>query len=172
MKFNVPVQMSCHPELNSYLSDMVDACRPDIQRGVVDVIALNIVDAHYNPVERFVFEINSLIPQHFVDQNLEFERSITLEEIESHLRSFILKIAICESMLQPNPKNCTFALAMQLKDGEPTEINGAPWISEDSVMKRLDMKNNSMIPLKSVDLGLINIQLYVEETAKKGKQES
>ncbi|RUS23393.1 DNA-binding protein [Endogone sp. FLAS-F59071] len=56
-KYNVPVQMSRHPGLNAYICDAVLACKPDLNKGVVDKICLLITTQQHVLMERFVFEV-------------------------------------------------------------------------------------------------------------------
>ncbi|XP_008401799.1 mitotic spindle assembly checkpoint protein MAD2B-like, partial [Poecilia reticulata] len=56
-KYNVPVQMSCHPELNQYIQDTLHCVKPLIEKNDAEKVVVVIMDKEHHPVERFVFEI-------------------------------------------------------------------------------------------------------------------
>ena len=43
-KYNVPVQMCGHPELNQYMRDVLGSVRPLLEKGAVDRVVLAIED--------------------------------------------------------------------------------------------------------------------------------
>jgi len=47
-KYNVPVQMCGHPELNQYVRDVLGSVRPLLERGAVDRVVLAIEDKVQN----------------------------------------------------------------------------------------------------------------------------
>ncbi|KAI8057760.1 DNA-binding protein [Syncephalis plumigaleata] len=143
-KYNVPVHVARHPELVEYVKDMIRACRPDLEKGAVERICLVVVNKAYTPVERFVFEIDALIDPKSIDKEAVAEGGLTAADVEAYLRAFLLKISLCDAVLHPNPPDCTFALVLQLNDAK-------------------------LIPMKSMDTGLMKVQLFVEETELKTK---
>uniref|UniRef100_A0A8C2N7S5 MAD2 mitotic arrest deficient-like 2 n=1 Tax=Cricetulus griseus TaxID=10029 RepID=A0A8C2N7S5_CRIGR len=56
-KYNVPVQMSCHPELNQYIQDTLHCVKPLLEKNDVEKVMVVILDKEHRPVEKFVFEI-------------------------------------------------------------------------------------------------------------------
>ncbi|XP_045155213.1 mitotic spindle assembly checkpoint protein MAD2B isoform X1 [Echinops telfairi] len=56
-KYNVPVQMSCHPELNRYIQDTLHCVKPLLEKNDVEKVVVVILDKEHRPVEKFVFEI-------------------------------------------------------------------------------------------------------------------
>ncbi|RKO90681.1 DNA-binding protein [Blyttiomyces helicus] len=101
--FNVPVRMSRHPLLNGYIADVLGAVRPDLEKGVVNKILLSILDERHTPVEKFTFQIRSLVEGLTEEQKREAKTSASTTDIESFFRSFLTKISVCDSMLSPNP---------------------------------------------------------------------
>ncbi|XP_015766791.1 PREDICTED: mitotic spindle assembly checkpoint protein MAD2B-like isoform X2 [Acropora digitifera] len=59
-KYNVPVQMCCHPDLNQYILDVLQTIKPLLEKGDVQRVSLVISDKKFQPIERFVFEIGNL----------------------------------------------------------------------------------------------------------------
>ncbi|KAK9768670.1 hypothetical protein K7432_000505 [Basidiobolus ranarum] len=164
-KYNVPVPMSRHPQLNAYIQDMVLACRPDLEKGDVETMTLVVVNKNQIPIERFVFEINTLFePKDKGEQRIG---SMNANDVELYLRAFLLKISVCDAMLKPNPNGCTFSLVIQLQDGinTPTQAkDGYPWIPAEPNQQPMGMPRADLIMLKSIDTGLLKVQLYVEES--------
>uniref|UniRef100_A0A8C6XKN8 Mitotic spindle assembly checkpoint protein MAD2B n=1 Tax=Naja naja TaxID=35670 RepID=A0A8C6XKN8_NAJNA len=95
-KYNVPVQMSCHPELNRYIQDTLHCIKPLLEKNDVEKVVLVILDKEHHPVERFVFEIMQ-------PPLLAISSDSLLNHVEQLLRAFILKISVCDAVLDNNP---------------------------------------------------------------------
>ncbi|KAG9481899.1 hypothetical protein GDO78_010891, partial [Eleutherodactylus coqui] len=95
-KYNVPVQMSCHPELNRYIQDTLHCVKPLIEKNDVEKVVVVILDKEHHPVERFVFEIAQ-------PPLLSISSDSLLSHVEQLLRAFILKISVCDAVLENNP---------------------------------------------------------------------
>ncbi|XP_048589571.1 mitotic spindle assembly checkpoint protein MAD2B isoform X2 [Nematostella vectensis] len=160
-KYNVPVQMSCHPELNSYIQDVLQTIKPLIEKGEVQKISLVISDKEYHPIERFSFEIGC--------STLSLSSDNLLLNTESALRGFLLKISVCDALLKANPPDCTFSVLVHTKESsylelqnQPAHCQEFPWISADKEMT--SMRHATIIPLKSMASPLLQMQLFVEES--------
>jgi mitotic spindle assembly checkpoint protein MAD2B len=129
-----------------------------------------VVDKNYAPVERFVFDIQTLVdPKAGNDQTTQ-DTAMTAEDIEVYLRAFLRKISVCDSVLRPNPPECTFALVLQLRDGTPTAIkHGFPWVPDDQSSDGtiVGQPSSTHIPLKTMNTGLVKVHFFVEETSFK-----
>ncbi|XP_034446149.1 mitotic spindle assembly checkpoint protein MAD2B isoform X1 [Hippoglossus hippoglossus] len=95
-KYNVPVQMSCHPELNQYIQDTLHCVKPLIEKNDAEKVVVVIMDKEHHPVERFVFEISQ-------PTLLSISSDTLLSHVEQLLRAFILKISVCDAVLNNNP---------------------------------------------------------------------
>ncbi|XP_077787225.1 mitotic spindle assembly checkpoint protein MAD2B isoform X2 [Podarcis muralis] len=95
-KYNVPVQMSCHPELNQYIQDTLHCIKPLLEKNDVEKVVVVILDKEHHPVERFVFEITQ-------PPLLSISSDSLLNHVEQLLRAFILKISVCDAVLNNNP---------------------------------------------------------------------
>ncbi|KAE8591840.1 hypothetical protein XENTR_v10018589 [Xenopus tropicalis] len=100
-KYNVPVQMSCHPELNRYIQDTLHCVKPLIEKNDVEKVVVVILDKEHHPVERFVFEIAQ-------PPLLSISSDSLLSHVEQLLRAFILKISVCDAVLDNNPPGRIF----------------------------------------------------------------
>ncbi|KAJ7306629.1 hypothetical protein JRQ81_010048 [Phrynocephalus forsythii] len=48
-KYNVPVQMSCHPELNQYIQDTLHCIKPLLEKNDVEKVVVVILDKEHRP---------------------------------------------------------------------------------------------------------------------------
>ncbi|ETE60784.1 Mitotic spindle assembly checkpoint protein MAD2B, partial [Ophiophagus hannah] len=144
-KYNVPVQMSCHPELNRYIQDTLHCVKPLLEKNDVEKVVLVILDKEHHPVERFVFEI---------------------------MQPPLLAISVCDAVLDNNPPGCTFTILVHTREAAMRNmekiqvIKDFPWILADE--QDVHMHDPRLIPLKTMTSDLLKMQLYVEERAQKG----
>ncbi|KND00296.1 hypothetical protein, variant 1 [Spizellomyces punctatus DAOM BR117] len=160
--------MSRHPVLNGYIRDVLAGIKPDLQKGVVSKVYLAIHDPARNVVEKFTFQIRSLMEGIEEGVRKHAQTTINTSDVEAYLRSFLLKIAVCDSMLNPNPPDCSFVLLVELAGDHPTPTSvstGAPWVPSEPT--DVEVTSPSLIPLKTMDAGLLKMQLYVEESDAK-----
>uniref|UniRef100_A0A8C3IDL0 Mitotic spindle assembly checkpoint protein MAD2B n=1 Tax=Chrysemys picta bellii TaxID=8478 RepID=A0A8C3IDL0_CHRPI len=108
-KYNVPVQMSCHPELNRYIQDTLHCVKPLLEKNDVEKVVVVILDKEHHPVERFVFEITQ-------PPLLSISSDSLLSHVEQLLRAFILKISVCDAVLDNNPPGCTFTVLVHTRE--------------------------------------------------------
>ncbi|ELR61108.1 Mitotic spindle assembly checkpoint protein MAD2B, partial [Bos mutus] len=180
-KYNVPVQMSCHPELNQYIQDTLHCVKPLLEKNDVEKVVVVILDKEHRPVEKFVFEItqppllsireggcpcagrtsSSLLPS----------SDSLLSHVEQLLRAFILKISVCDAVLDHNPPGCTFTVLVHTREAATRNmekiqvIKDFPWILADE--QDVHMHDPRLIPLKTMTSDILKMQLYVEERAHK-----
>ncbi|CAO3686945.1 unnamed protein product [Umbelopsis vinacea] len=162
--------MSRHPDVNLYINHIVAACKDGIQKGIVRSVAVVVVDVQQNPVERFVFELNSLFqlsPHQYMDS---VTTELRLLDLEQELRAFLLRINAADAMLRPLPKGCQFSLVVDMtKSIAPTSTQEmktgvSPWIPADAFQKKEAFHGSSLMPLKSFDTGVLQISFFVQET--------
>uniref|UniRef100_A0A452VDN7 Mitotic spindle assembly checkpoint protein MAD2B n=1 Tax=Ursus maritimus TaxID=29073 RepID=A0A452VDN7_URSMA len=108
-KYNVPVQMSCHPELNQYIQDTLHCVKPLLEKNDVEKVVVVILDKEHRPVEKFVFEITQ-------PPLLSISSDSLLSHVEQLLRAFILKISVCDAVLDHNPPGCTFTVLVHTRE--------------------------------------------------------
>ncbi|XP_077998684.1 mitotic spindle assembly checkpoint protein MAD2B-like [Glandiceps talaboti] len=163
-KYNVPVQMSCHPEVNQYILDVLQSVKPLIEKDDLLQIVLAIVDKEHKPVERFVFEIAAVPEPSLRNDNY-------LLRLEQSLRSFLLKLNVCDAMLDRNPQDPSFSILVYTKgsglvDLEDRQfVQNFPWMEADQ--KNYTVQDSKLVPLKTMSSDLIKMQLYVEESVDK-----
>jgi mitotic spindle assembly checkpoint protein MAD2B len=146
-KFQAPVYIAIHPEIQKYISQFVQSCYPLLEKVFIR-LCLNHLLTHFilkgdircinltvknekddSIIEKVVFEINSVLKH--VDIPLfkvyESESTCTLDDIEHHLRACLLKLNAIPSLLN-NPafsENRTFSLSIETMEG------GYPALSHD-----------------------------------------
>ncbi|KAK3565733.1 hypothetical protein QTP86_014987 [Hemibagrus guttatus] len=166
-KYNVPVQMSCHPELNQYIQDTLQCVKPLIEKNEAEKVVVVIMDKEHHPVERFVFEISQ-------PPLLSISSDTLLSHVEQLLRAVILKISVCDAVLENNPPGCTFTVLVYTRESATRNmekvqvIKDFPWIVADE--QEVLMQEPRLIPLKTMTSDIVKMQLYVEERAHKGQQ--
>ncbi|MGH0143722.1 UNVERIFIED_CONTAM: hypothetical protein FKN15_000787 [Acipenser sinensis] len=110
-KYSVPVQMSCHPELNQYIQDTLHCIKPLIVKL---------------------------------------------------LRAFILKISVCDAVLDNNPPGCTFTVLVHTRDAATRNmekiqvIKDFPWIVADE--QDVHMREPRLIPLKTMTSDIVKVR--------------
>ncbi|KAL1919328.1 uncharacterized protein VTP21DRAFT_2021 [Calcarisporiella thermophila] len=171
-KYNIPLQQSRHPGLNEWITNAVLACKSNLEKGLVERVNVIILNEQ-NPVERFVFEVENIVAPELVRDDVRVEGGLQCGDLEHYLRAFLLKIHSCDAYLPPIPPECTFLVAMELKKGhEPAQLKpDFLWVpAEPSEHSRSGLEEMEIVPLKSMDAGLLKLQLIVEvHRAKKGK---
>uniref|UniRef100_A0A8B9M3E3 Mitotic arrest deficient 2 like 2 n=1 Tax=Accipiter nisus TaxID=211598 RepID=A0A8B9M3E3_9AVES len=96
-KYNVPVQMSCHPELNQYIQDTLHCVKPLLEKNDVEKVVVVILDKDFHYFLPMV-------------SNTCLCRSV----LEQLLRAFILKISVCDAVLDNNPPAYHFSCRLYL----------------------------------------------------------
>ncbi|OWF46718.1 mitotic spindle assembly checkpoint protein MAD2B-like isoform X2 [Mizuhopecten yessoensis] len=163
-KYNVPVQMCLHPDVCKYVVNIVDSVHRLNQLNQVEKIAMVILGPDHRPLERFVIEIG----RH--SDNMKGDDRY-LYQLEQSLRAFLLKLNVSDALLQPLPKDCTWAIQVETTESAADSINdkqmvqGFPWVEAEGRETTLDEPN--IIPLRAVTSDFIKMQMFVEETTKK-----
>ncbi|XP_038078908.1 mitotic spindle assembly checkpoint protein MAD2B-like [Patiria miniata] len=159
-KYNIPVQMSRHPELNKYITDVLEGMKPLMTKDEIQCVSVVIIGPNHQPVERFVFEISQPASRSLSDDSY-------LLKMEQLLRAFLLRISTCDAALQSNPPECYFRVLVHTKSSAVFSIEDSqfiqdfPWIEADQHLYNLN--DARLTPLKTMYSDLIKMQLYVEE---------
>ncbi|KAJ7548135.1 hypothetical protein O6H91_08G119700 [Diphasiastrum complanatum] len=149
--FNVPVQWARHPELREYVHSAVTNLHSWIQQGIVEKVAIVILDNARAPQERFIFKLQ-------VDKL--YSKDFPISELEYALRAFYLKIPVSEPLLRPLPPDCTWEIVAYSKQlpGDGSS-KGHFWVPADNG----PWENPPHItPIKSMKSEPLVMQLYVE----------
>uniref|UniRef100_A0A670Z8Q6 Mitotic spindle assembly checkpoint protein MAD2B n=1 Tax=Pseudonaja textilis TaxID=8673 RepID=A0A670Z8Q6_PSETE len=161
-KYNVPVQMSCHPELNRYIQDTLHCVKPLLEKNDVEKVVVVILDKEHHPVERFVFEIMQ-------PPLLAISSDSLLNHVEQLLRAFILKISVCDAVLENNPPGCTFTILVHTREAAMRNmekiqvIKDFPWILADE--QDVHMHDPRLIPLKTMTSDLLKVNPWAHSSS-------
>ncbi|KAI4823694.1 hypothetical protein KUCAC02_012269 [Chaenocephalus aceratus] len=134
-----------------------------VQNDAEKVVVV-IMDKEHHPVERFVFEMSQ-------PPLLSISSDTLLSHVEQLLRAFILKISVCDAVLNNNPPGCSFSVLVHTRDAATRNmekvqvIKDFPWIVADE--QEAHMQEPRLIPLKTMTSDIVKMQLYVEERAQK-----
>uniref|UniRef100_A0A8C1E588 Mitotic spindle assembly checkpoint protein MAD2B n=2 Tax=Cyprinus carpio TaxID=7962 RepID=A0A8C1E588_CYPCA len=180
-KYNVPVQVmfELNGNLNQYIQDTLHCVKPLIEKNEAEKVVVVIMDKEHHPVERFVFEISqppllsiSCASFSYVCVGFRCVSSETLlSHVEQLLRAMILKISVCDAVLDNNPPGCTFTVLVHTREAATRNmekvqvIKDFPWIVADE--QEVHMEEAKLIPLKTMTSDILKMQLYVEEKTRK-----
>eukprot|EP00241_Pyramimonas_parkeae_P008009 CAMPEP_0114239828 /NCGR_PEP_ID=MMETSP0058-20121206/8689_1 /TAXON_ID=36894 /ORGANISM="Pyramimonas parkeae, CCMP726" /LENGTH=155 /DNA_ID=CAMNT_0001352077 /DNA_START=355 /DNA_END=822 /DNA_ORIENTATION=- len=144
-----------------------------IQQGGLTTVVLLITDKAHAPVERFVFDLQSLASAE------EEAAGLAYQAIERSLSAFITKISLSHSSLRPLPQGCQFQLVVYSDGGLPPEtshMDAEPvWIEGDAgsgfdcggrrhtpQAPNLFISEPVIVPMKTLHSGGLRLQLHVE----------
>lgn len=182
--YNVPVWKCRHPDVVSYVKDMVDSIRPLFGRGLVDKFCLVICEncdgdsisggnrgisgkeqkhAKRKPLEQYTFSIKLL------DQLTHCTRA----SLDTFLRSLLLKINVADGSFAPlnQSQNLSFFCLIHTNDdltGEDQRRMQAclenPWITaDDDEDVRGVFEGDDVVPFKTISTQAFILQLHVEQ---------
>ncbi|GAN02488.1 hypothetical protein MAM1_0023d01932 [Mucor ambiguus] len=120
-KFQMPVYIALHPQVQAYVADFVQSCQPLLENGDVRFIALTVMEDAERPVEKFVLEIRSLLHDTNIpaDAILESESSFTLTDLEQYLRACLIKLNTYQFQNKQTASR-TFSLSIEkIQGGHP-----------------------------------------------------
>ncbi|XP_076679802.1 DNA polymerase zeta subunit 2 [Andrena cerasifolii] len=160
--YSTTVYVSEHPELNEYIKNVLNAIRELVKEDENSVKAVNLV--FYNrtkqPIEKFVFELVKL-------QANAAEKDPYYLKTEEALRTICLKLSMCGAYLKPLPEDSSFSIEIQTYEtahvavSENPRCEDFPWIIDEG---NLEMRDNNLLPLKTVRTDCLNLQMYVLES--------
>ena len=180
-KYNYSVRQSRHPKVCQWITDAVDAVQTELLKGTVDRVALVIYSALDMPLERFVFDLSRFpfVPKeyHFTPMSRTTDDGedvavLPRVDLEEQMRATMSRLSSCRSRLKPLPENCTFTLAIELRDNTSPPIgHPQPWIPVQPDLRNTNpeaAKNNSRTtPLRSVAAGDMVFETWIEEAKAK-----
>ncbi|CAH1772698.1 unnamed protein product [Owenia fusiformis] len=165
-KYNVPIQMSTHPDVNQYIIATIQSLKPLLDKHTADRVCMTILDGSSRPTEKFVFEIASATA-------CDFSEDMYLVRLEDALRAFLLKLNICDAILTTNPQECSWCIQVHTTEIAYADMKQTPKAQEftwvEAEREQTYMGESSMLPLKSVDNAVVKMQLYVEENTSRKK---
>ncbi|PIO35649.1 hypothetical protein AB205_0032710, partial [Aquarana catesbeiana] len=86
-----------------------------------------------------------------------------LSHVEQLLRAFILKISVCDAVLDNNPPGCTFTILVHTREAATRNmekiqvIKDFPWILADE--QDVHMQEPRLIPLKTMTSDILKVSV-------------
>jgi len=212
-KYNYPVRQNRHPKVCKWIQDAVAAVEAEMLKGTVARTSLIIYSPTSVPLERFLFDTSAfpVVPPSEVFTQFESSEAsaqqnpgapphptVPIVDLEEQFRAIFAKLSSCSATLSPLPENCSFTIAVELKDrADPPIGHPQPWIpaqpslqlpAEDarpqgrsSESEELELSKNRSVrgsdlggvkttPVRNVEAGEFVMEMWIEEG--KGKIQS
>ncbi|CAL0310247.1 unnamed protein product [Lupinus luteus] len=149
---NVVVQRALHPHLRYYIHASVSGLLPFLQKGMVERVAIIFFVADNVPLEKFVFKLA---------MNLSYGSSVKEVDLESSLRSFLVKLSISESLTKELPPDCRWEITAYFRSLPETGSSKEAdlWIPTDTKQWH---QPPLITPIKSMSIEPLCLQLYLE----------
>jgi mitotic spindle assembly checkpoint protein MAD2B len=184
-KYNTPVRQSRHPKVCEFIQAAVDAVREQLLKGAVQQVCVVIYSPSLQALERFVFDVSKfpVVPKE--DHYTQLERDGATHaispsvDLEEQFRATLSRLMGCGAKLSPLPPDCTFNVAVELKDeADPPIGHPQPWIpAQPSLQRRAatfdtgsyenrlgsDLGGLKSTPIRSIDAGEMVFEMWVEE---------
>ncbi|GAA5906647.1 hypothetical protein JCM6882_008083 [Rhodosporidiobolus microsporus] len=191
-KYNIEVFQSRNPALTEYIGHVLECVEEEMQKGAVRRVILVIKEGNMEekPLERFVFDFEWLIHERDVprqgDDWTPAEHGLAQGDIEDLLRACFRKMYVSQTHLKRLQGDLSFAVVIEMKDdAAPPQSKAAregnvptEWVpAEQRHALEDDGKGpgrgtkpedySSISALETVRLGMISMDIRVEETAEK-----
>lgn len=149
---NVVVQRACHPQLRYYIHATVSGLLPFIQKGIVERVAVIFFNADNVPLEKFIFKLA---------MSLSYGSAVEEVDLESSLRSFLIKLSVSESLTKKLPQDCKWEITAYFKSIPEmgTSKEADLWIPTDTNQWQ---QPPLITPIKSMSREPLCLQLYME----------
>ncbi|KAK4055643.1 hypothetical protein OIV83_000189 [Microbotryomycetes sp. JL201] len=176
-KYGLPVWQSRSPPLNEYLSRVIECVIEELNKNTLQKVVLVVKNASIDetPIERFVFDFESLVPPDEVPaDDVDFvpeDGGVTRLDLEDLFRSVLSKLMFASKTLAELKREVTFAVVVEMKDGSDMPESQAAknklvpveWIPAEQRVTSEAEGRSRLNPLRTVRMGMLNMQLLVEE---------
>ena len=180
-KYNYSVRQSRHPKVCKWITDAVVAVETELLKGTVDRVALVIYSSQDIPLERFVFDLSRFpfVPKeyHFTPMSRTTDDGESVAvlpkvDLEEQMRATMSRLSTCGTSLKKLPQNCTFTLAIELRDATNPPIgHPQPWIPVQPDLRNPDpeatRKKARTMPVRAVAAGDMVFEMWIEEAKAK-----
>ncbi|ORX37149.1 DNA-binding protein [Kockovaella imperatae] len=185
----VPVYQSRHPQVCSYISEVVAAIGKEMEVGRVRRVTVVVKQVSTGlPMERFIIDLGYLGLDKIKERH---QREAPLlgaplaEDLSLMLRGFLIRLVALDSQLEDNRGETTFGIILETDDDlEPSgnktaDGSAAPWVpalASDTLQPAsrsvAPVHHEPLLNVKAVETGVIDIRLMVQECiAKTGLDE-
>nr|CAB3263590.1 mitotic spindle assembly checkpoint protein MAD2B-like [Phallusia mammillata] len=154
-KYGIPVFMSCHPQINSYIDNVIDSLKAAFAKDAIQKVVV-VITEDATIQESFVFEINHMVPSCRSDD--------LLIELEQSFRDAVVKLFSSNELLKIPSQNLTFEIHAHVRSSSLFDL----FHSEDSAIKwvKCDAEATdpaqNLLPVKSIShSSLLQMQLFI-----------
>jgi mitotic spindle assembly checkpoint protein MAD2B len=154
--YNVPIRQSTYPALNNYINSLLQTIKPDLKLGKLNKLYI-CLKKNQLTVEKYTFQIIAIA---------DGLKSLPSEELECYLRAFFLKLSCLDSHLTPIPSGSEWAAYVELTN-QDSFLNSDELIPAQG--KEIKVEKGRLLPLRTVNTGLMKLELFVEETVTKNE---
>ena len=196
--YNFPVRQSRHPLVCRWINDTITHLTPMVLAGSVENVVFVIFNEQAEVMERIIFSLERFPIVHPNDAYLEFAaretgearedqkalmRGVPQVDVDEQLRATIRMLDYACSRLSPLPDNCSYTVALELRDkAEPPIGNPQPWIpSEPSLQTGSQHQSQTIghdlggvrsVPVRLVEAGEFILDTWIEEGKSKIRKNS
>lgn len=136
--YNFPVRQNRHPLVCKWVTDAVAAIQAQLLKGAVRRVVFVIYSDQQEVLERFLFDVSAFPSVPEKERFTEFEGTlaeegddgthlkISIVDVEEQLRATVRKLAYCGSKLGLLPEDCTYTMAVELKQDADPPIGASP----------------------------------------------
>ncbi|KAH7411389.1 DNA-binding protein [Cadophora sp. MPI-SDFR-AT-0126] len=191
--YNFPVHQSRHPAVCEWINSAIASVAVLLQKGTVKRIVVPVFSEEGKVMERFMFDVERFPVVGEKEKLVEFEArdansnivggsqpqlkaGVKRADIEEQLRGTIRHLDHACSRLSPLPENCTYSIAVELRDEpgvDPPIGHPQPWIPSepslqtgekgDSETIGRDLGGVRTVPVRLVEAGEFILEAWIEE---------
>ncbi|KAL2070287.1 hypothetical protein VTL71DRAFT_13313 [Oculimacula yallundae] len=189
--YNFPVHQSRHPAVCEWINSAIASIAVLLQKGSVKRIVVPIFSEVGEVMERFMFDVERFPVVGEKERWTEFEArdeaysqdpteklqaGVRRADIEEQLRGTIRRLDYACSRLTPLPENCTYSIAVELRDEpgvEPPIGHPQPWIPSEPSLQTgekdgsesigRDLGGVRSVPVRLVEAGEFVLEAWIEE---------
>lgn len=160
--FGVPVLMSRHPDLNSYIAEVLQSARGLVEANGVEKVSLCILEGH-RAVERYSFELHAGGCDDLDDVD-------AVNDTVYGMRALLMKLQVMDDQLPKPPRDSTFTILLHSRNDDDLKsflADGATtWVdaTDEAIARDHDPANSSVWPVKQVCTPLADFSLNVYYT--------
>ncbi|KAL1748974.1 DNA-binding protein [Schizophyllum fasciatum] len=164
-KYDTPVFQSRHPGLNEYISGAVKAVGEELVQGTVSKVVVVIKDKDNEPLERFIFALESMIEVEAFNKDTSVENAMRPAALSQYFRSFLVKLNMIEAQLGQMylGDDVSFAIVLELKDDRAPSAaiekgDPPPWLPADGQHTTAGASDDAQLHIvRAVNTGIINV---------------
>ncbi|RZF38215.1 hypothetical protein LSTR_LSTR005576 [Laodelphax striatellus] len=161
-KFEVPVHISQHPEINAYICQCLKTMKCLLEAKKLGQVSVVILNRDSVPIEKFVILLQSR------SDLCNPKSDAAINKAYSVLRSLIMRMSTTVASLKRLPENCTFIIEVRTTESAMIEVQQTemqqdfPWVEAET--KEVSLSNPNIVPIKNInETGIIHMEVFVEQ---------